>query len=68
MTWWQWAAALAGTSDARGGDPTKLSAAEKDELWLFVNDNDPAPRVLTTPTYWWAGDTPEPRGTVSFEV
>lgn len=69
MSLWQWLAALNGYADAHSGkDGAKLTEAEAEDLFDWIEANDNGPKWLKTQTYWWEGPWPEPMGVVEFEA
>ena len=69
MSLWQFFAAVNGYIEANSPkDGNKLSEAEADDLFDWIERDVGGPRVLSTQTYWWEGDWPEPAGVVTFTV
>lgn len=68
MSMWQWQAAVNGYIAANSGKSGKLSEAEKDELFDWI-DAATAPLVLTTETYALNDDGAlVPAGTTTFNL
>ncbi len=69
MSMWQYFSALHGYIDANSPkDGNKLTDSEAEELFEWIERDSDGPRVLSTQTYWWDGEWPEPAGVVTFEV
>lgn len=69
MSVWQLMAAAHGWQKANTPrDSGKLTEAEAQELFEWLESAPAEERVLSTQTYWWDGDKPEPRGVVTFTV
>lgn len=67
MSIWQFNAALAGYAKAHAGSDNKLSKAERDELFEWIEaSNDNAGRELGTTTYRWDGNRLIAVGRVNF--
>ncbi len=69
MSMWQWFAALNGyiaAHTSKGGD--KLTEAEAEDLFAWIEADSGGPRTLSTQTWWWDADGPAPAGVVTFTV
>lgn len=69
MSLWQWFAALNGYIAANSPrDGSKLTESEADDLFAWIEQDAGGSRVLSTQTWWWEGEWPEPAGRVTFTL
>ena len=64
---WEFFAAWNGYVDANTPqDKAKLTEAEADELFAWIDGDNSGPRSLSTQTYWLDGNQLVPSGVVTF--
>lgn len=68
MSIWQFHAVLDGYAKSHTGGKDKLTEAEKDDLFGWVDAANSNERVLSTMTWWFDGRDFLPHGRVTFTV